>query len=654
MASPLDTLRQALASQVVESQGLSPDLVPELVRQTRIPDAEHGDLALPCFALSKKLKKKPAEIASQVVEALKGDPRWAKVEAAGPYVNVRFESQALAVAVVEAGRQASFGTSQTGQGKTVVIDFSSPNIAKPLAFHHVRSTVIGAALTRLHQAEGWKVVGINYLGDWGKQFGLLATGFSRHGDPHRRADAKHLVEIYVKANQEADVGACDTRIQRPVEAEALKQKVEALNQEQDASGPTPATRKSLKSLEKKIRKLRPELKPEQDPFETLDAWIVALREDQGRAEAERPEKEAKNQEARLYLKRMEDKDPAALAEWEEFRRTSIEEFERVYARMGIRFDFLEGESLYTDVLEDTLARVRNKPGTRISDGAEIAVLDYKKGEPPVLLKTRDGTTLYLTRDIAAATDRFDRFSFDRSLYVVSTDQTLHFQQLFRTLKAMELPWADRCHHVNFGRIHGMATRRGSVIFLDEVLDESASKARAICEESGKIDPKHLDEVVEAIGVGAIVFGDLHNLRTTDYHFSWEEVLNFSGHTGPYVQYTHARTCSIIRKAGGVPKEADLGLLTLEEEHRLLVALARYPDAVRDACHHFEPSILTRSVLEVAQATAHYLTSGNKDASKRILLDDPPLKAARLHLVDAVRNTLHKGLQILGLQSPEAM
>lgn len=656
MASPLAPFREALASAVARSQGLSDHERETLVRTVREPEPEHGDLALPCFSLAKARKERPDAVAKALAASLAEDPMWHDVRAAGPYLNVRLSPAALAGAVVPAARAERYGRSDAGRGRTVVIDFSSPNIAKPLGFHHIRSTAIGAALTRLHRARGWTVVGINYLGDWGKQFGLLATGFSRHGDPARRGDAKHLIEVYVRANREADVAALKAAIQRPETARAQIAALEAARAE-----PVPDEPKAKKKREKTLRGLERKLRAERglegdaDPLGDVESWLGMLDAAAEKARAALPDAEAKDREARQFLRRMEDGDEAALAIWREFRQTSVEDFERVYERMNVAFDHIEGEAKYQDVLEATVEQVRQQPGTRESEGAEIVDLPYAEGEPPVLIKTRDGTTLYVTRDIAAARDRFERFSFDRSLYVVGADQSLHFQQLFRTLSAMGCEWADRCAHVPFGRMHGMSTRRGNIVFLDEVLDEAVQKARAICEASDKIDRAHLDETVEAIGVGAIVFGDLKNLRTTDYTFDWDDVLAFDGHTGPYVQFSHARTCSILRKAGGVPDDADLSALALAEERALLMALARYPDAVESACESFEPSYLARNLLDVARATASYLTAGNRDRSMRVLVDDAPdVRAARLALVDAVRNVLKSGLQILGLRAPEAM
>jgi len=657
MSAPLARFKQSLAKDVSEAIGLPSDTVDTIVRQIRVPDLKHGDLALACFEVAKHVKHNPIQTAQIVAEKLTKYKHWLDVQAAGPYVNVRLTPEHLATSIVPDARKPNFGRSEDGKGKTVCIDFSSPNIAKPLAFHHIRSTVIGAALGRLHAANGWTVVGINYLGDWGKQFGLLATGFQRYGDPARRSDAKHLIEVYVRANREADVASVKSRIGRPEEAkkwvELLQETTTTLASELDKKARKKA-QKNKKSLEKKIRELRGQ-NSDADPLLELDSWYDELESDKKAAELELPSVEERDQEARLFFKRLEDGEPDALQEWKEFRETSIREFVRVYERMGIEFYGIEGESFYTNVLEDVVRQVKSKPGTKTDAGALIVDMPSVAGEPPVLLKTKDGTTLYITRDIAAATDRYERFKFSRNLYAVAADQSLHFRQLFRTLAAMGHEWAANCKHIEFGRVHGMSTRKGKVVFLDEVLDEAVTKAREICESSQKIPEDKLEETIEAIGVGSIIFGDLKNLRTSDYTFRWEDVVNFEGLTGPYVQYMHARTCSVLRKAGELPQTTNVSLLTLNEERNVLMALAHFPQAIEDACNNFEPSVLTRNLLDLAQATAQYLTAGNKDRSKRILVEnEPELRNARLHLVDALRQTLRSGLAILGVKAPEAM
>jgi arginyl-tRNA synthetase len=259
--------------------------------------------------------------------------------------------------------------------------------------------------------------------------------------------------------------------------------------------------------------------------------------------------------------------------------------------------------------------------------------------------------------LAAAIDRYQRFHFDKSLYVVSADQALHFRQLFAVLERMGKAWAKSCVHVSFGRVHGMSTRRGQVVLLEDVLDEARNRAREKVlenERAGRIHTSDPEELSEQIGVGAIVFGDLKNRRATDYTFSWDEVLDFEGHTGPYVQYAHARTCSILRKAGGAPSSFDASALTLPEEQALVRAVARFPIAVEDAVENNEPSLIARHLLELAASFSKWYTLGNQAREKRVLVEDSSVREARVALTDAVRLTLASGLSLLGIPAPENM
>jgi arginyl-tRNA synthetase len=546
----------------------------EIASQVKPAEAPHGDLSFPCFALAKALRKGPPGIAADLAGKVKVE--GLEVAATGPYLNARFALQPFTAQVLTEVRAAGprYGAGATGEGRTVVIDYSAPNIAKPIAFHHIRSTMIGNAVANLHRSQGWRVEGINYLGDWGKQFGLVAVGFQEYGDPARRGEVAHLVEVYVQAN--------------------------------------------------------------------------------ARAEKE-PEFDAR---ARAFFRRMEDGEPEALALWKEFRETSLRDFKKVYERLNVRFEHYEGESRYHGKMDAVIDLIRQKPGTRESDGALVVDMPYADNEPPVLLRKNDGSTLYATRDLAAAIDRQQRFAFDRSLYVVATDQALHFRQVFRTLKEMGLDWADRCIHVNFGRVGGMSTRKGQLVLLTQVLDEAKARALEKVEENvaaGRIQTDDKELLAEHIGLGAIVFGDLKNRRTTDYEFSWDEVLNFEGHSGPYVQYAHARACNILRKGGGAGSDYDAGLLALPEEQAVVRLIARLPTVAQEATDSFEPSGVARYLLELSAAFSRWYTVGNQDKDKRVLVEgNDPVRAARLALTDAVRVTLAAGLSLLGVATPENM
>ena len=566
-----DRLRQAFAA------GLAAELdqpVATIAEQVKPAEAAHGDLAFPTFPLAKQLRKAPPAIAAELAAKLRIP--GLEVSAAGPYLNARFEQGTFVTAALAEVRTAGvgYGASDVGRGKTVVIDYSSPNIAKPIAFHHIRTTLIGHSLANLYRSQGWRVEGINYLGDWGKQFGLVAVGLGAYGDPVRRGDMGHLVEVYVQANARAEA----------------------------------------------------------DP--------------------------AFDEQARVFFRRMEEGDPQALAVWSELRETSLRGFLPIYERLGIHFEHIDGESLYQGRMEAVIEEIARTVGVRESEGALVVNLPYAEGEPPILLKKNDGSTLYATRDLAAAEDRWERFHFDRALYVVARDQALHFAQVFRVLEAMGKPWASRCIHVSFGRISGMSTRAGKLVLLSDVLDEARARALEKVQQNaagGRIHTDDPEELAEQVGLGAVVFADLKNRRNTDYTFDWEEVLEFDGHTGPYLQYAHARACNLLKKGGGAPGGVEAGLLVLPEELQLIRTLVLFPGQVRAAAEQDEPSFVARHLLEVAAQFSRWYTLGNQERDKRVIHEsDARLRAARLALADAMRIVLATGLSLLGMAAPESM
>jgi len=553
----------------------------EILPLVKVIDSEHGDLSMACFELAKILKKNPKDIAADLASQWPGHEAFDSVEAAGPYLNVKIKPLILCRDIIGDILSSGHGylENDSGRGKTVVIDFSSPNIAKPLAYHHLRSTVIGNAIGNIHAACGFTVQGINYLGDWGKTFGLMTAEYLSRGDREtlEKNGIRYLLDLYVNATERADQN------------------------------------------------------PDFD------------------------------EEARSRFRQMEQGEPETRKVWELFRSISLTEFERIYERLGVKFEHVEGESRYSDRLDDVIREIEKKPGVRVSEGALIVDIEYEKEEPPCMLKKADGATLYLTRDIAAAIDRWERFSFSKSLYVVATDQSLHFRQLKKVLKAMGHEWSDRMTHVNFGRVHGMSTRKGSVIFLKDVLDEGKRLALEAIKTNSP-DLKNPEHVADQVGIGALLFADMRNQRSQDYAFDWKEQLNFKGFTGASIQYAHARCCSVLGKSGidcnnaeiKSLEDADLSLLTHDDEIALVKAMAKVPAAVLSSAHDLEPYRLSRSIYEIAKAWHRYQQAGTSDRAMRILADRTDIRMARLALVQAARTMLAQGMNLLGMPHPEAM
>ena len=564
-----------------------------------------ADFALPCFQLAKARGVSPPQLASELAPVAERALPGLRAAATGPFLNLTLPAAAVAVAMlpVLASDPVVALRSAVGAGRTACIDFSSPNIAKHLAFHHIRSTMIGNALAHLYDAAGWKVVRINFLGDWGTAFGRLIAGWKREGltlDQLAAAPDKvtFLNELYVRISQAAKAD--------PV--------VEA--------------------------------------------------------------------EARRWSKALEDGDAEARHLWQVFKDASLAEFERVYGLLGVRFDSWKGEAFYEDKMGPVLAELETKGLTSISEGATVVDLTAQGFKKPVLLKRADGGTLYATRDLAACDDRFREYAFARSIYVVDLGQGLHFKEWFAVAKRLERPYAESLRHVGFGVVlmwNDEATaetpvgwakgrsRGGKVMLLREVLEEAVDRARAIvAEKNPEILGDERERIARSVGIGAVVFNDLKNGRTGDVKFKFEEALRFDGETGPYLQFAHARLCSIERKFAEKYPEDPLVLLSpeekakvpmwlnLEEEKAILLAIARLRSALERAVESDEPSILAQALLVLSSAISSWLTAGNAIVERRVLCPHPEQSAARLALVRAARASLGEGLRLLGLVAPERM
>ncbi|MFH0910856.1 MAG: arginine--tRNA ligase [Planctomycetota bacterium] len=569
--------------------GLDPEEVLSLLALP--PDPAMGDIALPCFALAKAWRKSPADLARELAEKLKGSPPFSRVEASGPYVNLAIDPRDLVQTVLEAARLSGpqYGASQAGRGRTVLIDFSSPNIAKPLAIHHIRSTILGAALARLYRHAGYTVVTLNHLGDWGTNFGQLMVSYKRHEAEHpgRKADIHELLRMYIQFHREAG------------------------------------------------------------------------------------EDGQMNEEARAWFARLERGDAEAVRLWKLFCEESLAAFRHLYQRLGVSFDHYQGESFFNDRMEATLRRIAERGLSEESEGALVVKLDAE-GMPPCLLRKQDGSTLYATRDLAAAEYRHERWRFHKCLYVVANQQELHFRQVFQVLKKMGYAWAEDCVHVKFGmlafgrgvfdadeegdssgRLTG-STRKGRIVFLEEVLDRAAERAREIILENAREEAVKAgaDRLAEEIGTSAIIFNELGQRRMKDVTFTWEKALDLHGDSGPYLQYTHARLSSVLRKYGqSLPERIDFSPLGTPFELEVVKAVSRFPESVERAVAENEPSLISDGLLEIAGAFNRFFTD---KANHRIVGEEEALSRARAGLVDAVRSTLATGLSLLGLAVPERM
>lgn len=538
------------------------------------PDPTMGDLAFPCFRLSKVLRRAPVQIAQTLAETVK-DEAIGTVSAVNGYLNFTVSNEYLAANVVPEilAKGDRYGAQDFGKGKKVVLDYSSPNVAKPFHIGHLGTTVIGHSLRKLHEFAGYDCFGINYLGDWGTQFGKLITAYRLWGSREEveMGGIDVLVSLYVRINN------------------AIKG----------------------------------------DPENG-----VAPREDLADA-------------SRAEFHKLETGDGENLALWRWFVDISLKEYEKTYKQLGITFDSYLGESFYTDKMPAQIEKLREKNLLKIDDGASIVDLsDYNM--PPCLILKRDGSTLYPTRDIAAAVYRKENYRFDKAIYVTSAQQCLHFAQWFKVVELMGYPWYDELVHVPYGTVslngEKLATRTGNVVLLRDLFALAIEKVKDIRREKGQV-AENDDEIAEAVGVGAIVFYYLSNNRMKDINFVMDEALNFDGNTGPYVQYTYARACSVLAKAGG--NDGKTVRITCEEEAALVKTLCRFGEKVCSAIADYEPSIVTRFILDVAAAFNRFYHNCPIHTA-----EDPAVRASRLNLTAAAKTVLGNAFELICMKKTE--
>ena len=538
------------------------------------PDPAMGDLAFPCFRLSRELRRSPIQIATALKEDL-ADETIGSVEVAGGYLNIRIANAYLGGTVVpeilEKGER--YGAQTFGCGKKVVLDYSSPNVAKPFHIGHLGTTVIGHSLRKLHEFAGYECYGINYLGDWGTQFGKLIAAYHHWGSREmiEKGGIDKLVELYVRVNNE------------------------------------------IKG----------------DPENGI------------------PANTALADEARAEFHKLETGDEENLALWRWFVQISLAEYEKTYKQLGITFDSYRGESFYTDKMPAQIEILREKGLLKLDDGASIVDLS-EYNMPPCLILKRDGSTLYPTRDIAAAVYRKETLHFDKMIYVTSAQQCLHFAQWFKVVELMGYPWYNELVHVPYGTVslngEKLATRTGNVVLLRDLFALAIDKVKEIMKEKNP-DRQEDDVAAEAVGVGAVVFYYLSNTRMKDINFVMDEALNFDGNTGPYVQYTYARACSVLERAGAV--SAGPVTVTTDEEAALIKTLCRYGERVTAAIADYEPSYITRFILDVAAGFNRFYHN-----CRILSAEDSAVRESRVRLTAAVKNVLGSAFELICLKKTE--
>lgn len=538
------------------------------------PNYEMGDFAFPVFSLAKVYRKNPAVIASEIAESINSE-YFERVESASAYINFFINKAVLAENILYEAklRKEDFGKVDIGQGRNVVVEYSSPNIAKPFHIGHIRTTIIGDSIKRIYDFLGYHTIAINHLGDYGTQFGMLIVAIKKWGNIEEieANPIPELLKLYVQINAECE----------------------------------------------KDSKLK--------------------------------------DECRYWFNQLEKGNEEAVKLWKWIREVSLKEFNKVYGMFGIKFDSYNGESFYSDKMPAEVDTLKASGALVESQGAQIVDLE-KYSLPPALIIKSDGSTIYITRDIAAAHYRHETYHPYKNIYVVGSQQMLHFQQLKGVLKEMGYDWSDEVTHVAFGMVSleegTLSTRKGRVVYLEDVLNKAVDKVTDILTErenqkGEKIENK--DELAKQVGIGAVKFQELFNQRIKDYTFSWDKTLAFDGETGPYVQYVHARICSLLERGNfSLENVIDPSLLTGEEEINLLRTLYNFSNVVIDAHEKYEPYFVTRYTTELAKQFNKYYNS------TQILVDDELLKNTRLMLCYTVKTVIKEGLNLIGVEAPEKM
>lgn len=564
--------KDKIAEEISKKLELTKDDIKEYIEIPK--DTKMGDYALPCFKLAKEMKKSPVIIANEIKEKIEMPNKYiSKIEAVNGFLNIFINNEILIENVLDEmeSKKENYGSSNIGNGKNIIVEYSSPNIAKPFHVGHLRTTVIGRALYNMYKFLGYNTIGINHLGDWGTQFGKLIEGYKRFGNEYNLEEnpIDKLTEIYVRINE-----LC----------------------KEDES--------------------------------VLD-------------------------DCRNNFKKLEDGDEYCTQVWQKFKDLSLKEFQRIYDILDVHFDSNNGESFYSDKMQEVVDILRKNNKLVESQGAEIVDLEYKN-MPPLMVTKSNGSTTYATRDLAAILYRARTYDFDKCIYVVAYEQNLHFKQVFEVAKFLDLDekYTNGLIHVPYGMVRlktgKMSTREGTLIKLEDILKEAVTRAKAIIEEKNpNIEGK--EDIAKKVGIGAVIFNDLSNNIIKDEVFDWDIMLNFQGETGPYIQYMYVRTKSILEKENYVMNKELVDMSELEEHGiELIKQIYSFNDIVKQAVDKNEPSIISRYLIDVAKLYSSFYNDN------KIIVEDEKIKNTRLCLTYMVGNVLKIGTGLLGMEMPDRM
>lgn len=548
----------------------------EIEKYIEIPkDMANGDYAFPCFKLAKALKKSPIVIANEIKQEFQiEEDIISKVEVVGGYLNFFVNKLNKTKQIIEEmANNEQYGKSNFGKGTNIIVEFSSPNIAKPFHIGHLRTTGIGQALYNIYKFLGYNVIGINHLGDYGTQFGKMIEGYKKWGSEYsfKEHPIDDLLDLYVRIN------------------ELCKNDENVLN------------------------------------------------------------------ECRENFKKLENGDKYCIEIWKKFKELSLQEFQRIYDMLGTTFDSWNGEAFYTDKMPEVIDILQKSGHLIESNGAKIVDLEDQNISTPCMIVKSNGSTTYGTRDLAAILYRARTYDFDKCLYVVGSEQDLHFRQVFGSARYLGLDekYIKGLEHISYGMIRletgKMSTREGTLIKLEDLLNEAISRVDKILEEKNP-DVENKEDIARKVGIGAVVFNNLATSRVKDQIFKWEEVLNFQGETGPYIQYTYVRTQSVLNKAQYMPKAEEININNLQDKYsqNIINIIYNFEETLKQVVYKNEPSILARYLIDLAKSYSLFYNEN------KIICNEKEIQNARIYLTHMVGKVLKQGAKLLGIEMPEKM